>query len=129
MSRETGLMKSEPGKLDQSDQRPAIRPACDVYENSDEILVVADLPGVTSDKLDINLDKSELTISAVRELSLKQGALVGQEYRACDYQRRFSVPGGIDADKISAELKNGVLLLHLPKSEALKPRQIAVRAG
>jgi HSP20 family molecular chaperone IbpA len=51
------------------------------------------------------------------------------EFRDCEYRRRFAVPGGIDAAKISAELKDGVLRLHLPKSDALKPRQIAVRSG
>lgn len=131
MSRQTGLMKSEPQQLVQSSQRPAVVPPCDVYENNDEILIVADVPGVASDAFDINLDKRDLTISARRELSLREGegSLLGTEFRDCDFQRRFAVPGGIDASRISAELKNGVLHLHLPKSEALKPRQIAVRAG
>jgi len=131
MSRQTGLMKSEPQNLVQSGQRPAVVPPCDVYENSDEILIVADVPGVTSDAIDVNLDARELTISGRRELSAKEGegAFLGTEFRDCDFQRRFAVPGGIDAGRISAELRNGVLLLHLPKSEALKPRQIAVRAG
>lgn len=124
-----GLVKSEPQSLVQSDQRPAVAPACDVYENDDEVLVVADVPGVTSDSLDINLDEGELSIVARRDVSPKEGTLLGVEYRDCDYRRRFAVPGGIDATKIAAELKHGVLWLHLPKSEALKPRQIAVRAG
>jgi len=129
MSRQEGLVRSEPQSLVQSDQRPAVAPACDVYENNDEVLVVADVPGVTAEDLNINLDKGELSIVARRNVSPKDGTFVGMEYRDCDYRRRFAVPGGIDADKISAELKDGVLWLHLPKSEALKPRQIAVRAG
>jgi HSP20 family molecular chaperone IbpA len=122
-------MKSEPQALVQSDQRPAVAPACDVYENNDEILVIADVPGVTSDTLNVHLDKGELTVAARREVSASDGSFIGVEYRDCDFRRRFAVPGGIDASKINAELKNGVLWLHLPKSEALKPRQIAVRAG
>lgn len=129
MSRETGLTKSESQALVQTDRRPAVAPPCDVYENNDEILIVADVPGVTSDALDIHLDKGELSIAARRDLPVKEGSFLGVEYRGCDIQRRFAMPGGIDADKISAELRNGVLLLHLPKAEALKPRQIAVRAG
>jgi HSP20 family molecular chaperone IbpA len=129
MSRQEALVRRDPQSLVQSDQRPAVAPACDVYENNDEILVVADVPGVTADALNINLDKGELSIVARRDVSPKDGTFLGVEYRDCDYRRRFTVPGGIDASKISAELKDGVLWLHLPKSEALKPRQIAVRAG
>jgi len=129
MSRQTGLVKSEPQSLVQSDRRPVIMPVCDIYENDDEILVVADVPGVTADALDINLEKGELTLEARREISVQPGTFLGVEYRDCDYQRRFAVPGGIDADKISAELREGVLHLHLPKSEALKPRQIPVQGG
>ena len=129
MSPQTGLVKTEPGALVQSEQRPAAVPACDVYENDDEILVVADVPGVTSDALSVHLDKGELTVFARREVSANDSSFIGLEYRECDYRRRFAVPGGIDASKIDAELKNGVLWLHLPKSDALKPRQIAVRAG
>ena len=54
---------------------------------------------------------------------------MAQEYRDTDFRRSFAVPSGIDGAKIYAELKSGVLRLHLPKSEALKPREIAVRAG
>jgi HSP20 family molecular chaperone IbpA len=129
MSRETGLVKSEPQSLVQSDQRPAVAPPCDVYENDDEVLVIADVPGVTSDLLNVDLNAGELGVFARREVSANDGTFVGVEYQSCDFRRRFAVPGGIDANKINAELKDGVLWLHLPKSEALKPRQIAVRAG
>lgn len=129
MSRQEGLVRSEPQALVASDQRPAVAPPCDVYENDDEVLVVADVPGVTAEDLDISLDKGELSIVARRKVSPGDGTFIGMEYRDCDYRRRFAVPGGIDANKIAAELKDGVLWLHLPKSEALKPRQIAVRAG
>jgi HSP20 family molecular chaperone IbpA len=129
MSRQQGLVRTEPQSLVQSDQRPSVAPLCDVYENNEELLVVADVPGVTADALNINLDKGELSIFARRDVSPKDGTFLGVEYRDCDYRRRFAVPSGIDAAKISAELKDGVLWLHLPKSEAQKPRQIAVRAG
>lgn len=129
MNREQALVRSEPQALAQSDQRPAVAPACDVYENDDEVLVVADVPGVTAEALDINLAQGELTIAARREVPTKDETFLGVEYRDCEFRRRFAVPGGIDAGKISAELRDGVLWLHLPKSDAFKPRQIAVRSG
>ena len=129
MSRQTGLVKTEPQSLTQSDRRAAVAPPCDVYENDDEVLVIADLPGVTSDTLSVDLDGGELSVAARREVAAEGGSFIGLEYQSCDFRRRFAVPGGIDANKINAELRDGVLRLHLPKSGALKPRQIAVRAG
>lgn len=64
MSRQEGLVRTERQSLVQSDQRPAVAPACDVYENNDEILVVADVPGVSAEDLDINLDKGESSLPA-----------------------------------------------------------------
>jgi len=111
------------------DQRGTIAPACDIYENKEEILLLADLPGVTPASLSIHLDKGELTVHARREVSAQHTSLIASEFRDADYQRRFAVPSGIDGAKINAELKDGVLHLHLPKSEALKPREITVRGG
>jgi len=128
MARETSLAKQQPQSMTQSNQRPAIAPECDIYESKDEILLVADLPGVATDALKINIDNGELALEARRELS-SSGTLLGAEIRDCDFRRRFAVPPGIDGARIGAELKNGVLRLHLPKSDSLKPRQISVRAG
>jgi len=111
-----------------SDKRPAVAPECDIYESNDEILLVADLPGVSTDGLSINVDNGELALEAKRALSIA-GTPIGGEIRDCDFQRRFALPPGIDSVKINAELRHGVLHLHLPKSDALKPRQISVRAG
>ncbi len=132
MTRQSGIVKSELNEapsLVKSDERPTLVPVCDVYENKDEILVIADVPGIETDALKINLEKGELVLEAHRDGSAKEGTFLGAEWGTCDFRRRFSIPSGIDANKISAELKEGVMHLHLPKSEALKPRRIAVRAG
>jgi HSP20 family molecular chaperone IbpA len=129
MSRQQGLVRNEPQQLVQADQLSIVAPACDVYENADELLVAADLPGVASDALDISFEKGELTIVARRQTLPQRAAFLGSEFRDCEFRRRFAVPAGIDASKIKAEIRSGVLMLHLPKSDALKPRQIAVQAG
>jgi len=128
MARETSLAKQQPQSMVQSDQRPAIAPECDIYDSNDEILLVADLPGVSTNALKINIDNGELALEAHRGVATS-GTLLGGEVRDCDFRRRFALPPGIDGAKINAELKHGVLRLHLPKSDALKPRQISVRAG
>jgi HSP20 family protein len=100
-------------------ERRAFAPAVDVFENTDELVVFADLPGVETEDLTVDLEKNQLSFRGKRT---KNG-------QAFDYARTFVVPTGIDAEKISAELKNGVLTLHLPKSAAHKPRAIEVKAG
>jgi HSP20 family molecular chaperone IbpA len=109
-------------------QRPAVAPRVDVYENEHEYLIVADLPGVTKQDLRLDIDDDELKLEGTRNTS-QEGALVAGECRPVDYRRKFVVPQGVDREKIDAELTAGVLRLKLPKADALRPRQISVRAG
>ena len=110
-------------------QRATVAPLVDVYENQDELLIVADVPGATQDSIHAHFERGQLTIEAHRKSELPKGALLGSEYRAVDYFRAFTIPQGIDASKIDAQLSGGVLKLRLPKSEALKPRRIEVKTG
>jgi HSP20 family molecular chaperone IbpA len=103
-------------------ERPTVAPPVDIFEDKEQILILADVPGVTTDGFAINLDRNQLTIDARRPRSAARDD-------AFDYRRTFVVPHGIDAEKISANLQNGVLRLVLPKPAALKPRQIEVKAG
>jgi HSP20 family molecular chaperone IbpA len=100
----------------------------DIYENEEELLLIADLPGVKADNLTIRMDKNDLTIEGLRSPAEQVNSLV-EEFAYFDYRRAFVVPPGIDEKKIKAETKHGVLRLHLPKSAAAKPRQIQVKAG
>lgn len=122
MSTETTMSKHQGDKAEKMATRPTYAPPVDIYENKDEILIFADVPGVTQDDLAIQFDKDQLTIEARRT------ATTGGE-PAFDYKRTFVVPRGIDAEKIAANLQSGVLKLTLPKSAAMKPRQIAVTSG
>ncbi|WP_321494714.1 Hsp20/alpha crystallin family protein [uncultured Desulfobacter sp.] len=101
-------------------------PAVDIYENEDEILLHADMPGVVKDDISIDIDNGKLSISGVRKLGVK-GSATYEEFSDVEYVRNFSVPQTIDVERVEAELKNGVLRLHLPKSEAAKPRQIEIK--
>jgi len=129
MSNQTSSIQTRqtdaPEKLE---QRMTTAPFVDIYENADELLVVADMPGVAKDKMTINFDKGQLTIEGRRAPATGSG-LLAAEYRPVDFHRTFLVPQGIDTDRIAAELQHGVLRVHLPKSAQLKPRQIAVKAG
>jgi HSP20 family molecular chaperone IbpA len=122
----------QPEAQAQQQQQPTTRPRVDVFENAHEYLVVADVPGVAKDGLDVRFESGELRIEAHRSkppTQEAQGSLLAEEYRIGDYRRAFAMPDGIDADKIEAELAHGVLRVHLPKSAAKRPRKIAVRAS
>lgn len=108
-------------------ERPTVRPACDIYENQDELLLVIDLPGVPADAVSVDLDKDTLTIIGKRNQALPEGArlLAGQGF-GWDFRRQFTVGSQIDQDKIRADLKDGVLEVHLPRHERTKPRRIAI---
>ena len=112
-------------------EKVTVAPLVDVYENKDELLLVVDLPGATKDGVTIHFDKGQLTIEAKRadEPGDASGSAVLAEHRPADYFRAFSVPQGIDASKIDAQLTAGVLRLRLPKSDAVKPRRIEVKTG
>jgi HSP20 family protein len=115
----TTMSKQDPRSPEKIQQRQAFAPPVDVFENKDELVILADLPGVAREELQIHVDKDQLTIEGRR----------GAGDDAFDYRRTFVVPRGIDAEKIAANLTSGVLRLVLPKPAALKPRQIEVKAG
>ena len=128
MANQTDLVTRSNGRIEAVQQREAIAPVVDVYENVDELLLLVDVPGATNDGIDVQLDKGQLTILAKRREDAP-GSLLAAEYQACDYLRVFSVPAGIDPAKIDAQLSGGVLRLRLPKSESVKPRRIEVKQG
>jgi HSP20 family protein len=124
---ENKINRTENGGLtaEQLNRRPVVAPPVDIYENRDEILVLAEVPGARTDGITVRLEKNELYLHAQRE---DAGAGPGKAWGA-DYSRTFIVPRGIDAEKITAEMTAGVLRIRLPKNESLKPRRIEVRAS
>ena len=105
------------------------RPNVDIYELTDELVVEADVPGASADEIDIQFEDGMLTINArVPERRPQDSQYVRQEYGVGDFYRTFRVSEHIDASKISAEYHDGVLVLRLPKTEAVKPRKIQVKA-
>ena len=102
-------------------------PRFDIWENDDEMILYGDLPGVTPENLDVRFENERLIIHGKVEPQHQDHEIVYCEYGIGDYYREFQVLEGVDPDKISADLKNGVLCVHLPKSEAVKPRRIEVK--
>ena len=104
-------------------------PLADIVEQGDELLLVVDLPGVNPDDLYVHFEDKSLTIHgrATPRQDEAQTNYLLREYGVGDFHRAFQVSEDIDTRQISAELKDGVLILHLPKAEAAKPRKILVQ--
>jgi len=106
------------------------RPMCDILENTEELLVRADVPGARGEDIDIKFEDGMLSIHApVAPRGPENESYMVYEYGVGDYYRTFRVSEAIDASKINAEYTDGVLTLHLPKVEAAKPRRIEVKAN
>jgi len=109
--------------------RRVYSPLTDIVETAEEILVVADMPGVDEKCVDVTLEKNVLTIYAYPpEETVDKYSLVFGEYGVGDFERKFVVSQEVDREKIAAKVKNGVLTVHLPKAGSAKARKIEVRA-
>ncbi len=123
----TEVVKQEEHTPERVSERPSVTPLVDLYENDDELLLVADLPGVAKGGLDIQFHDGVLSLDGRREGEVEGATLVRAEYQVADYVRHFTVPDGIDVESIDAELTDGVLRLKLPKAAALKPHKIEIK--
>jgi HSP20 family protein len=104
------------------------RPHVDILEQADELLVLADVPGAKGDQIDVKFEHGTLTIHApVEPRQDEDREFLLREYGVGDYWRTFRISEAIDASRITADYADGMLTLHLPKAEAVKPRKISVK--
>ena len=120
--------QNEVATLERTRNGATYTPRVDIWETDDELVLYADLPGVAPEQLDIQFENRELRIHGKVEPRHADRHFLYGEYGIGDFYRTFTIGETIDSQKISAELTNGVLTLHLPKTEAVKPRRIAVKS-
>jgi len=106
-------------------------PAMDLLETADHFVLRADLPGMTEDDVNIELEDSTLTVSGERksEHEDKQEGFYRVERAFGSFSRSLTLPKGIDADAVNANFENGVLEIRIPKPEERKPRRISIAVG
>ena len=108
----------------------ALTPPVDVVEDSGGITLYADLPGVSRDKLHLDVEADTLTIEAESALPVPEGLQSSHtEVGLGRFHRMFTLSPELDSEKVSAALSNGVLRLNIPKAEHAKPRRIAIKAA
>lgn len=106
-----------------------VTPRVDIIETETELLLYADMPGVHPYDVDLRYERGELILRGKARAREEHGNPVFAEHDVGDYYRVFQVKETIDASRIEAECKNGVLIVHLPKQEAIKPKQVQVKVG
>ena len=114
---------------EQAAQR-AVLPAVDVYEDASGITLLADMPGVSKDRLELRIEGDALSIEgSVQPQTPDNLEAVYAEVRVPRFRRRFTLSGELDTAKIDANLKDGVLTLRIPKQAYAQPRRIEARTG
>ncbi|MCP5408784.1 MAG: Hsp20/alpha crystallin family protein [Chromatiaceae bacterium] len=109
-------------------ERP-IRMPVDIFEDETGITVLADMPGVSRERLDVQIDNNTLSIEGKMEMSVPEGMeALYADVNSTLYQRSFALSSELDGSKTNASLKDGVLALRIPKREEHKARKIEVRA-
>lgn len=106
-------------------------PACDVEEEEDHYLINLEMAGVPKDQIKVEVQDSQLVISGERshESKKKEDGLWYSERRFGKFQRSFTLPAGVDPDKLEANYQDGMLRLYVPKAESAKPRQVKITNG
>lgn len=115
-----GVERTREGKL--------FAPPVDIIETNDDLMLIADMPGVSEKSINVTLEQDTLTIEGRVEPEPPKGYDLSYcEYEIGDFQRSFTLSDTVDREKIEASYKDGVLKLRLPKAEPAKPKKINVR--
>ena len=120
------------GSADSAQDSRALVPRVDVFEDEAGITLLADMPGVPKDKLELRIDGDRLLIEgaiAIATAMPPQLQSVHAEVRGPRYRRTFTLSRELDAGRVEANVKDGVLTLRIPRLEHAKPRRIEIRAG
>jgi|SRR5688572_5348113 HSP20 family protein len=112
------------------DGEVAVPPPVDIYEDAHGIMVVAEMPGVSKDRLHVQADRNTLTIEGEAAIEMPQGMEpVHADLKTTRYSRSFVLSAELETDAIDAKLKDGVLTIRIPKRREYRPRKIEVRTA
>lgn len=106
-----------------------LTPRVDIKETPDAMVLLLDLPGVQADQVEVQFERGELTVRAARPLAPRPGRALVEEFDGGEYYRAFLLSQDVAGDRISADLKHGVLTVTLPRAQQALPRKISVTAG
>ena len=120
------LTDNRPAKESVPEERRFVSPRVNIFENKEGYLLEAEMPGVSKAGLEVLLEGNELTLVGRRQTDVPNAELVYRESSPWEFRRTFVLDPSIDTSKVNASIEQGVLTVHLPKTEMVKPRKIAV---
>lgn len=130
MSITTPSTQKSPGVSQETEERAFLLPRVDIVETEDTVLLEAEMPGVDESGIDVTVERNVLTIrGSVQPPQMEGYTLAYSEYEIGNYEREFTLSQDIDREHIEATVKDGVLRLTLPKSNAAGTHKISVKAG
>lgn len=107
-----------------------LMPPVDIFEDADAVTLIADVPGVTNERLHVGIDHEVLTLEGEADISMPEGIeAVHVDTPSARYRRTFTLSGDLDTSEISAALKDGVVTVRIPKRAEAKPRRVDVKVG
>jgi HSP20 family molecular chaperone IbpA len=107
-----------------------IRPPVDIFEDAHGIMVVAEMPGVSKDRLNVQADRNALLIEGDAAIDMPEGMeAVYADIQSTRYARSFVLSGELETEAVDAKLKDGVLTIRIPKRSEFRPRKVEVRVG
>ncbi len=129
MKESTVPMKQEERQVAETrEETRTLIPPVDIFETEAGLAVVADMPGVAKEQVEVHVENDLLTLKGSSKTHMETEPL-HREYELRNYFRQFQLSDSVDQEKIKAEMRNGVLIIRLPKKEAKKPKQIAVEVA
>jgi HSP20 family protein len=121
--------RAEPATAEATRGGTQFNPRVDIFETDQELLLFADMPGVRPEDIELHYENGELVVHGKVRPRQQNAQFLLEENDTGDFYRVFTVHESIDSTRIEAQCKNGVLTVHLPKTEAVKPRKISVTGG
>lgn len=115
--------------VQQREPEVVLRPSVDIYEDAEGITLMADMPGVSRERLTIEVDKDMLMVEGDASIDMPEGMeALYADVRSTRYRRSFTLSGELESSQIDASLRDGVLSVRIPKRAEVRPRRIEVRA-
>lgn len=120
----------ESGEAQRHEHETVLRPPVDIFEDAESITLVADMPGVSKERLNLQVDSDSLIVEGEASIDMPEGMdALYADIHSTRYRRSFALSGELETGAIDASLKDGVLRVHIPKRAEVQPRKIEVQVG
>jgi HSP20 family molecular chaperone IbpA len=130
MTEEKDVTTRESGEVQEREPETVLRPPVDIFEDAEGITLLADMPGVDKERLNLQIDNDSLLVEGDARIEMPKGMeALYADVRSTRYRRSFALSSELASEGISASIRDGVLNVRIPKREEVRPRKIEVNLG